>query len=58
MDSDRASGPLAPRGSERMLISYLAPHDSQELELDYSDGQEDKTYRLALPPLTMNEARP
>jgi hypothetical protein len=57
-DSDRAPGPLAPRGSERILISYLAPHDSQELELDYSDGQEDKACRLALPPLTMNEARP
>ena len=57
-DSDRAPGPLAPRGSESVLISYLAPHDSQELEIDYSDRQEDKACRLALPPLTAREVRP
>jgi hypothetical protein len=56
-DSDRAPGPLAPHSSEHLLISYLAPRDSVELELDYSDEQQDRTYRLALPPLTTNEAR-
>ena len=56
-DSDRNPGPLAPHTSEHLLISYLAPRDSPELELDYSDEQQDRTYRLALPPLTTNEAR-
>ena len=56
-DSDRDPGPIAPRASEHILISYLAPRDSPELELDYSDEQQDRTYRLALPPLTTNEAR-
>lgn len=56
-DSDRYPGPLAPHSSEHLLISYLAPRGSAELELDYSDEQQDRTYRLALPPLTTNEAR-
>lgn len=56
-DSDRDPGPIAPHASEHILISYLAPHDSPELELDYSDDQQDRNYRLALPPLTTNEAR-
>lgn len=56
-DSDRSPGPIAPRSSEHLLISYLAPRDSPELELDYSDEQQDRTYQLALPPLTTNEAR-
>ncbi|MDQ0869428.1 hypothetical protein QFZ70_001901 [Arthrobacter sp. V1I9] len=56
-DSDRNPGPIAPHSSEHLLISYLAPRDSPELELDYSDEQQDRTYRLALPPLTTNEAK-
>jgi hypothetical protein len=56
-DSDRNPGPIAPHASEHILISYLAPRESQDLELDYSDEQQDRTYRLALPPLTTNEAR-
>ncbi|MFF1254190.1 hypothetical protein ACFVYC_17080 [Pseudarthrobacter sp. NPDC058329] len=55
-DSDRDPGPIAPHASEEMLISYLAPRDSQELELNYSDGQQDRTYRLALPPVTASAA--
>jgi hypothetical protein len=38
-------------------FSYLAPRDSPELALEYSDGQQDRTYRLALPSLTTDEAR-
>jgi hypothetical protein len=56
-DSDRDPGPMAPHSSEHLLISYLAPRDAAELELDYSDEQQDRTYPLALPPLTTNEAR-
>lgn len=57
-DSDRDPGPIAPHASEQILISYLAPRDSPELELDYSDEQQDRTYRLALPPMMANESRP
>lgn len=56
-DSDRGPGPLAPHGSEHILISYLAPRDSQALELDYVDDVQDRSYRLALPALTWNESR-
>jgi hypothetical protein len=56
-DSDRDPGPIAPHASEQILISYLAPRDFPELELDYSDEQQDRTYRLALPTMT-NESRP
>jgi hypothetical protein len=54
-DSDRDPGPIAPHSSEHLLISYLAPRESPELALDYSDEQQDRTYRLALPSLTTNE---
>lgn len=57
-DSDRDPGPIAPHASEQILISYLAPRDSPELELDYSDEQQDRTYRLALPPIMTNAWRP
>ncbi len=56
-DSDRDPGPMAPHSSEQLLISYLAPRDSPELALDYSDEQQDRTYGLALPSITTNEAR-
>jgi hypothetical protein len=56
-DSDRDPGPIAPHSSEHLLISYLAPRSSPELELAYADEQQDRNYRLALPPLTTNEAR-
>lgn len=56
-DSDRNPGPIAPHSSEHLLISYLAPRESPELELEYSDEQQDRTYRLALPSLTTKEVR-
>ncbi|WP_461174847.1 hypothetical protein M1D93_09515 [Arthrobacter sp. Z1-9] len=56
-DSDRDPGPIAARATEHVLISYLAPRDSPELALEYSDEQQDRTYRLALPSLTTDEAR-
>ncbi|MDQ0821661.1 hypothetical protein QFZ69_002540 [Arthrobacter sp. V1I7] len=57
-DSDRAPGPLAPHGTEHILISYLAPRDSLDLELEYSDEHQDRTLPLSLPALTANGARP
>lgn len=56
-DSDRGPGPIAPHSFEHVLISYLAPRESPELALDYSDEQQDRTYRLALPSLTTKEVR-
>ncbi|VXB30259.1 conserved hypothetical protein [Arthrobacter sp. 9AX] len=56
-DSDRSPGLVAPNASEHFLISYLTPRDQQDMELDYSDEQQDTNYRLALPPLTTNEVR-
>lgn len=56
-DCDRSSGPLAPHGSENILISYLAPRGSRELGLDYLDEVQDRTYRLALPALAGSEER-
>jgi hypothetical protein len=55
-DSDRAPGPVAPHGSEHILISYLAPRNSPDLELEYSDEQRDRT--LPLPLLTTHGVRP
>jgi hypothetical protein len=57
-DSDRAPGPIAPGGTEHILISYLAPRDFPALELEYSDEQQDRTLPLALPPLSTNGVRP
>jgi hypothetical protein len=56
-DSDRAPGPIAPHAEEHILISYLVPRDSADLELEYSDEQRDRTLPLALPALTTNGAR-
>jgi hypothetical protein len=56
-DSDRNPGPIATHASEHILISYLAPRDAFELELDYSDEQRDVTYQLALPPMAAEEVR-
>lgn len=51
LDSDLGPGAIAPHASEYILISYLAPRDVVALELDYSDEQQDRNHRLALPPL-------
>jgi hypothetical protein len=56
-DSDRSPGVLGPNSKERVLISYLAPHDLTRLELEFSDEQNDQVVQLALPALTVNGAR-
>lgn len=57
-DSDRVPGPIAPQRSEHLLVSYLAPRDSRDLELEYSDEQRGQTLLLPLPVLTTYGARP
>ena len=57
-DSDRAPGPLAPHGSEHILISYLAPRNSPDLELEYSDEQRDRILPFPLPLLATDGVRP
>jgi hypothetical protein len=56
-DSDGIPDLVEPNGTEHVLISYLAPHDFADLELEYSDSQRDQVVRLALPPLTTSEAQ-
>lgn len=56
-DSDRSPGVLRANSKERVLISYLAPHDLTDLELEFSDEQKDQVVQLALPALTVNGAR-
>jgi hypothetical protein len=56
-DSDRSAGPIGPHATDQMLISYLAPPDFSDLELEYSDQQQDRMIRLALPPLSAGRLR-
>ncbi|MDN4610333.1 hypothetical protein [Arthrobacter burdickii] len=55
-DSDRGPGALAPKATERILISYLAPHSQTGFELEVSDAVRDEPLRLALPPLSTTRA--
>ncbi|XAS66266.1 hypothetical protein V3C33_12240 [Micrococcaceae bacterium Sec5.7] len=57
-DSGRGPGALSQGTTEHLWISYLAPHDSVDMELEYSDPVRDQTLALALPPLTINQGRP
>lgn len=56
-DSDHSPGVLGANSKERVLISYLAPNDLTDLELEFSDEQKDQVVQLALPALTVNGAR-
>ena len=51
-DFNRGPGAIAAGATEHLWISYLAPHDSLEMELEYSEPELDGTMSLALPPLT------
>ena len=54
-DSNRRPGPLAPHGSENIIISYLAPHGFSDLALEYTDPRLDHELQVALPLLPANE---
>lgn len=51
-DADRGPGTLAPGATEQIWISYLAPHDSVAMEVEYT-GLDDEARSLALPLLTV-----
>ncbi|WP_323961129.1 hypothetical protein GC088_05225 [Arthrobacter sp. JZ12] len=51
-DSDHPPGTVQPHAIEPILISYLAPEDWTQLELEYTDDVNLTRQRLALPPLT------
>jgi hypothetical protein len=51
-DADRGPGTIAAGATERVWISYLAPHDSVAMEVEYT-GLDDAAQALALPLLTV-----
>ncbi|MBT2554367.1 hypothetical protein [Arthrobacter sp. ISL-5] len=55
-DFNRGPGAIAGGATEHLWISYLAPHDSLDMEVEYSEPELDGTLRLALPPLSASRA--
>ena len=51
-DADRGPGTIAAGATERVWISYLAPHDSVAMEVEYT-GLDAEARTLALPLLTV-----
>ncbi|APX03276.1 hypothetical protein [Arthrobacter sp. QXT-31] len=51
-DADRGPGTIAAGATEQVWISYLAPHDSLAMEVEYT-GLDDEARSLALPLLTL-----
>jgi hypothetical protein len=54
-DFNRGPGAIAAGATERLWISYLAPHDALDMELEYSE--QDGTMSLALPLLTASQVK-
>lgn len=52
-DADRAPGTIAAGATEKVWISYLAPHDSVAMEIEYTGLEDDAPLALALPLLTV-----
>jgi hypothetical protein len=52
-DADRAPGTIAAGATEKVWISYLAPHDSVAMEIEYTGLDDDAPLALALPLLTV-----
>lgn len=57
-DSGRGPGAISPGTKEHLWISYLAPHDSLGMELEYADPMRDQKLTLPLPPLTIKQGLP
>lgn len=51
-DFNRGPGAIAGGATEHLWISYLAPRDSLDMEVEYSEPELDGTMSLALPPLS------
>jgi hypothetical protein len=56
-DFDRGPGAIAAGETEHLWISFLAPHDSLDMELEYSEPEQDGPMRLALPLLTVSQVK-
>ncbi|MDQ1053582.1 hypothetical protein QE394_001510 [Arthrobacter sp. SORGH_AS 212] len=56
-DSDHGPGTIAAGATERVWISYLAPHDAVTMQIEYSGLDDDAAQLLALPPLTVAGVR-
>ena len=54
-DADHGPGTIAAGATEQVWISYLAPHDSVAMEVEYT-GLDDAARTLALPLLTVARA--
>ena len=52
-DADRGPGTIAAGATERVWISYLAPHDSVAMEVEYTGLDDAAPQALALPLLTV-----
>ncbi|MFP5367594.1 MAG: hypothetical protein ACLGIS_12240, partial [Actinomycetes bacterium] len=48
-DSDRPPGPVAASATEHILISYLAPSEEEDFELEFTDELSGQLHRLPLP---------
>jgi hypothetical protein len=56
-DFNRGPGAIAAGATEHLWISYLAPHDALDMELEYSEPENDGTMSLALPLLTASQVK-
>lgn len=56
-DFNRGPGAIGAGATEHLWISYLAPHDSLDMELEYSESEQDGTMNLALPSLTASQVK-
>ncbi|SDS72531.1 hypothetical protein SAMN04489743_0704 [Pseudarthrobacter equi] len=56
-DSDHGPGTIAAGATERVWISYLAPHDAVTMQIEYSGLDDDASQLLALPQLTVTGVR-
>jgi hypothetical protein len=56
-DFNKGPGAIAAGATERLWISYLAPHDALDMELEYSEPEQDGSMSLALPLLTASQVK-
>ena len=56
-DFNRGPGAIAAGATEHLWISYLAPHDAVDMELEYTEPEQDGSMILALPLLTASQVK-
>jgi hypothetical protein len=57
-DFNHGPGIIEAGATEQLWISYLAPHDSLEMEIEYSDPELEGTMSVGLPALTVSQVTP